>query len=258
MSKRLCVKRALSRTVFLFYVFSAWVCTDAAQAFHLTAHTKITQRALNELPADSPLRAWQDRIVDCCLNEDKNLWQKWFVTSHYYDPIKSLPRKAPTWRTSALERVKDLLAQLLQSQNMGERACLIGKLIHHFQDVSVPAHVIPVAHGFSDGFESYTDQSEAVDWALALDFVAEPMFYPLTEFYHQAALETWIAAQQVPWSRFWVPNGSPGFGRYGEVGNRFGDPALLPLADYDAFLFDRVSASIRWSIQLLSSVELRL
>lgn len=250
------------------------LATAPALAFHLGTHALLTQASLQALPDGSRLRQFPDRVVSCCLSEDKNLFTKWFLSSHYYDPIKPMPRRAPTWRSSAVERVRQLEAALLQSRTDADRACWAGRLLHYVQDLAVPAHVVPVSHAMGDGFESFVQQHPHTSrWiATARSRMSSDALAPYDEisrFTDALAFETWSAAQAPPWNTFWKPRSSPGFGSYGDMGNRFGDvPVMRRLHPelteaqareaYAAFARRRVERAVHAGTQLLSNLEHRL
>lgn len=122
-------------------------------------------------------------------------------------------------------RFRKLTAEAL----LADGAVRLGRIIHHLQDVTVPAHVVPVFHGGPlrgdpiDGMvidsarivppDSCADIDLGVDFRAMLDSTAELTL---------ARLEVGIPGTSLQWHRFWE-NPSPGksFGRY--VRPKFGD-----------------------------------
>jgi hypothetical protein len=143
MKKRLC------------FVIAAWSLT--AHAYHIEEHRTITNQAFQEVAHCFP-RAEALLNVEWMANgdveEDTDLFSKWLFYSHYYNPNKQLNMR----RYDSAERVSGLSSNLRNPAINGADAdemSELGHMIHHFQDATVPAHVVPVDHSLWDGFETY-------------------------------------------------------------------------------------------------------
>lgn len=137
---------------------------------------------------------------------------------------------------------------------------LTGRILHHIQDMSIPAHVVPIYHGplVSDSFEEYLHREYlAIDGRIASLPDAAPAAADSTESLetmvlkiYQAAAEATLALlsgegsgspakiddreQLLPWSFFWADRYTSqrdtypaecsfaGFGRFGPLGKHFG------------------------------------
>jgi hypothetical protein len=112
---------------------------------------------------------------------------------------------------------------------------MVGRIVHHIQDSSVPAHAIPVMHAITDGFEKF-DVSNMYGEAYSIEdcpniAAAEPM-----NILHDNAAATLSAiqgqvayringgdAQSSRWlETFWELGKGEEFGKYGPFGDRFG------------------------------------
>jgi len=121
-----------------------------------------------------------------------------------------------------------------EPQNSGFIYKKLGQTIHYIQDVSVPAHVIPIFHPvFSsshlpkgDTFDKFDVDISTKDLgcdALAADSNSVSLQQIMKE--NVAATERSLANNQATdWSCFWDGAIDPttGFGHYGESGNTFG------------------------------------
>lgn len=255
-----------------------------AHAYHLDAHRKITEKSIQPFGFDAGASS---EIVRCCLKEDWNVITKWFRTSHYFNPVHPLPRTAPTWRGDSLDRVRRIV-KVLAVASPEDQPCWIGHLIHHFQDMTVPAHVVAVSHGTSDRFEWYASQSTGLSRALErasrtpeegvrtssgvheLDSAQIEWLLKEVALETRAGVDGFLLAQQlgiegevlIPWSLFWKTE-QAGWGRYGVFGNSFGMPEendgskkyAIDASVYDAFVERNVMRAITASKKILSLTQ---
>ncbi len=115
----------------------------------------------------------------------------------------------------------------------------LGRLIGYVQDVTSPAHAVPVYTtrfwrlALTDRFDSYKIDQDAIAVAIedSCDYVLAPVeSYP--KVLEEAAQDTLTAVQAplfglpVSWEVFWKMSENPGnFGEYGPAGNNFGRSA---------------------------------
>lgn len=131
-----------------------------ADAFSPAVHRALALRAL-ELesvsvpPGAAPVQPDQAAaFARGAADEDWNIFRKWLVWHHYYTPsfrVRSL------WRRPSDERVAMLNGAIdgaLDRHDAHRAWFLAGLLAHHVQDMASPPHVVPVAHGLFDAFES--------------------------------------------------------------------------------------------------------
>ena len=216
-------------------------------SYHLDDHEVLTEMSFKLLKTCqhySLPRMIQKEIMKANFNEDLNLLQKWLLYSHYYSSEKQIN----LWRYSADVRIKDLEAGILKEFSYTHPFWTIiydnlGAAVHLVQDMSSPAHVIPISHDMSDEFESYVVNREKL-WASlnaseACNLLQISGEMGLTDILREVALETKKAIQSPlsllkngmkmnsSWRLFWSPSPDGGFGEYGLFGNRFGDQSLF-------------------------------
>lgn len=160
------------------------------------------------------------------------------------------------------KRLEELQGHLTwtESNRFGD---LVGRVLHHIQDMSTPSHVVPVYHGFSpeDAFETYSkERSDKVIpgiKASASDLLTlnDDTRATVETLYHDAAKATLAylydsqdaaftvtvddEEREGDWGLFWRRFGDgpvdgeypplarfPGFGRFGPLGHDFGDPDI--------------------------------
>lgn len=159
------------------------------------------------------------------------------------------------------KREEELDAEI-EKQSLGDICNLVGRILHHVQDMSTPSHVIPVYHGIliKDSFEKYLhevfldDSDVLVGIAKAIEseksIHSQPENRSIMALYIQAADNTLIylstekptfiakvddVEQSLPWTYFWEPEdvehidsyepecNFAGFGNFGPLGKRFGE-----------------------------------
>lgn len=218
--------------------------TTLAMAFSPEAHRAISERAV-ELEIGGAEVA--DAVGSGAIWEDLNFLRKWGIYHHYHSPEFEV---ADARRRPSHERVEGLRVEISAAIRRGDEYRTwdrMGHAVHHIQDMASPPHVVPVEHGFFDGFESY-DMAAMVSEARgegvpAMDVVAA-----------QGALARETLAlfdgpglvcddRAVPLSAFWVIE--PGkFGRHGP--ETFGAVAGCEAAT-EAFVRDRVDRAVAYT-----------
>lgn len=218
----------------LFHATGAW-------AFHLDDHRAVTRiavdqvrRCLPEAANDVLLSARDENVlVDSDVMEDLNLIRKWLWYSHYYNPFKKIEMRRWDSSVSVSDAEKALAGASREDSDE-----LLGRAIHYLQDAAVPAHVEPIEHGFSDGFEALNVRLDA-GFALNCDELIGDQVESLVALLRFTAIATdsrlderipvfhGKATEEISWREaFWTPSSGPSFGHYGKFGNHFGDAEL--------------------------------
>jgi len=212
-----------------------------AYAYHLDDHERIMRQAYAEFTKCFPQVAQKisvDDLVQGDLDEDQNLIVKELFYSHFYNPLKKINQR---WRKGSDGRLTDLSPKLQQCRTSGgawdaDMAHNLGYAIHHFQDMTVPAHVIPVMHTMNDGFEVYAltedissgwscadISSSYIDDLLAvLKSTALTTMSAVDGYSVEAATAGGTQAVVVKGVDFWRQSNDDSFGSYSDLGNVFG------------------------------------
>jgi hypothetical protein len=156
-----------------------------------------------------------------------------------------------------------------------------GRLAHHIQDMSAPAHVVPINHLLCDNVDHYRYRPALPDRISSCEGALRPVVSP-PDLLVQAADGTLKAIREPvvfdsgkkieneTWLKFW---GGPedrelsGFGTYGEYGNAFG--VSPPCRNgrvcgeynrdvYDRFYADRYRSAVLDTVRLLNYLERRM
>ena len=136
---------------------------------------------------------------------------------------------------------------------MARRYRALGRLIGYIQEVTSPAHTVPVFTGrwwrlsMSDRFDGYRINEEAVTREIedACDLVTAPV-ERFEDIMVDAAQDTLSAVQSqiyglpVTWEVFWELADAPNeFGEYGRAGNNFGQATEFRCGEVRCVLLDR-------------------
>ncbi|MGZ3649860.1 MAG: hypothetical protein ACXWSC_01650 [Bdellovibrionota bacterium] len=250
-----------------FAVFSLFFPVPA-HAFHVDEHVAITRRAILGLEKCGLLphawnNSWTDLIGKANEDEDLDVFRKWSKYSHYYNPNHPIDQP----RADSSLSVRESVAAILQNPRDDVASNqLIGRIVHHVQDASVPAHAIPVMHAASDGFELLDISSYYAEPFSPEDCTGLAAANPM-DLLHSNALATLSALQipvvyksngvfrKAPWQgSFWALGAGNAFGSYGTLGDHFGQTAFaadsdhtvtLDPAQFRAFKRARVQAAVR-------------
>lgn len=258
------------------YLFSVLMFNASiANAYHLGEHESITRQAVAEIRKcwpESAAALVDDDLVRANLDEDLNLVVKELFYSHFYNPNRHLSM----FRGSSWDRVTDLTPDLLQCRgsSIAEVAAQLGAVIHHLQDGTVPAHVVPVNHSFWDGFESLEltaavnsgwtcDQMRSIpsDEPAALEQeVTKATLIAIDQARFRAKLFETQQTRILTGSEFWLDGAGGDFGEYGDLGNSFGSNELgnaqgetlsIASTDFNSFKSQQVRQAVRFTIRAL-------
>lgn len=217
-------------------------------------HRQITEAALRQFSQQNPNRsplttAQQEAIIVGSDIEDAPSGQR-ISNWHFFRSNEQMP----TWRGFHLDsrgRVQALQDQLSRS-TAEARYELIGRLLHHIQDMSTPSHVTPIYHDglTADPYEGWLKRQFA-SWPATLASQPSNLCAPRStapgeplDHYYQACAEAtlrWLAdesqgvsveidgrAERLPLQAFWPLYGAktkgwlPGFASFGPLGRAFG------------------------------------
>lgn len=209
-------------------------------AFQFFDHKKITRQAVQEFVACFPETRDllnYDALIRGNLNEDLDLINKELFYSHYYNPFKDIKM----FRSDSAGRVRDLEPQLEQASYRRVTASELSRLghaIHHFQDMAVPSHVVPVKHSFFDGFERLKVDGE-ISSRWSCEDLRNHSSTSLSHILHSTAVQTIenienarlevravidgnLNSISADGGAFWIQAPGDDFGEYGFLGNHFG------------------------------------
>jgi hypothetical protein len=266
--------------LFRCILFSAAAFCVQASAFQLNDHELITRQAYAEFiqcypGAGAVITA--DRLVQADLAEDLDLVSKQIFYAHYFNPHRKLNLM---WRSDSSVRVHDLDPLLLQCRaghadwsNL-RYSQAIGGVVHHLQDMAVPAHVVPVSHSLWDGFESYEFKADISSGLSCADLRAG-IETTLDDLLVETSEQTLLSIQnwRIPavdsathsprvlsGSDFWQEGSGNRFGHYGPLGNTFGistlgngtEGFLVENGEYAAFKQQQMRLAVRATLMAMS------
>lgn len=247
-------------------------------------HQKITKRAIDLYHLHCPgpfsrhLNRYAEEVIEGSKEADTTPLTVRATNWHFYPandrlaPIKTkllgfMPITIyPTSDHILKRRIEELKKEI--SKGISEDVFnLVGRILHHIQDMSTPAHAVPVYHGLDvldlvedelnvrDSFEEYSEEN--IDTVLDTIIVDHAHFEATTEaplspdaLYEHAAqrtLKTLYGPHQgfhakvdgvsthIGWDSYWRPWSSDrtdeaslyGFGSYGPLGHAFGKNHVL-------------------------------
>ena len=259
----------------LHHAFLAMVVvlvSTQASAYSLKDHRQLTEAALAAIQPclPEPIEAGEiQALVSANLWEDKNLIEKWFLYSHFYQPRTHLQMVRASSR-ARVEYIQNRLERAgLSSQ---QKIHFVGSLLHHLQDMTVPMHVLPVNHFWTDGFEKLpvTVQAE-LQFGSCAELLEQAFQTDALALHQQTAEETLdevlngslsaisLDRTEIPLTWFWEEGNNGEFGSYGVLGNRFGTNWLsLPgrtfrveTSEYQRYKFRRLKSALRVSQLIL-------
>lgn len=237
-------------------------------------HIILTRKAVQifhrfrQNPISSEMLAFTDEIARGSKEADNATLERgrnW----HFYNRWLQLPTGRPWFiyllRFSPEHVLNKRFQQVelaIEAGNRKQLYLLIGRILHHIQDMSTPSHVVPVYHGIfiKDSYETYLSKCYLNNPAhvdTAGDEITEQVMSDLENIQIAHTLEIYQAAakktlayldpanssfstivdnvpQQLPWNLFWKPNIKPfepvagrrlclsDFGKFGLLGKHFG------------------------------------
>ncbi len=272
-------------------IAGALLCENGT-AYEPSAHQKFTFIAAQQLnrclegsslPRLTPLQVRY--IAKSDVAQAQGSWFRAPFRWGYYDRAAQDPRKL-LWvvDTRLHDHFEKLEGDLLQAQEMGDQYSDLGAITNYLQNMTSPAHVVPVyftrwwRFSLSDRFDSYPIDEEAVQEALHVDcaaLLAAPDL-PIDELLRDTASSTLRAVQRriddlpITWQAFWKLADDPEqFGEYGRAGNNFGRRAEFKCGDtrcvllekdplYDAFALERHVEAVSVTMRAMLWLQRRL
>ncbi|MEN9723602.1 MAG: hypothetical protein RJB38_1588 [Pseudomonadota bacterium] len=253
-------------------------------AFSLDDHAQITRMAAQGLERCLPGLLSQssvDLIIQSNQREDVNLVRKWTRYSHFYNPERPFRSR----RLNSHDRIVDLEQQLTtctSTEDVESCRVLLGKALHHVQDMASPPHVFPVNHLWTDGFEKLKVRiSDSSAFSSCDSLLSDALRSSVAEIHQAVAENTWSVTNRgylkairqessgskpvrISMLSFWYPGASGHWGQYGTFGNSFGIEHLdTPLGklwisrlEYTEFKQSRLQAALRASQLVLARIWL--
>ena len=155
---------------------------------------------------------------------------------------------------TSLYRLKDLLDSLA-NHDLSEKSWILrGRILHHIQDMSCPAHAVPVYHSINDSYEKNmgrfydrgngwpgieerindamilaTPLAQTGDGVKDIETIYHESAHATNRYANQHKIQSYSGGMQKPlkMSMFWIePSGNNFFGSYGPWGEEFGNSPL--------------------------------
>jgi hypothetical protein len=178
------------------------------------------------------------QIIKGNLSED-HFGKKWLIrlwNQHFYNPLKS---KSNWKRSKSIDvRFERIAKRLFRKKNSKKFNYLIGEIIHHIQDVTNPAHVVPVYHGGS--IKDQFDEQDISKYGFLIDEISIDTSYLYNQPYLLSVLKptaiktlksieqrfdikvkrnNTVSKKSIDWNYFWEEDNNQWFGRYGKLGS---------------------------------------
>ncbi|GAA4379675.1 hypothetical protein GCM10023186_17310 [Hymenobacter koreensis] len=227
--------------------------TENVLAYNEPNHCLITQRAIDLLNhrfgLDYITEAETNAILKGNSSEDA-FGHKWLIrlwNQHFFNPLK--PRQLWERNKSIDVRFERIADRCVARATASDFFFRVGEVVHHIQDATNPAHVVPVYHGgpLKDKFDeqlitNYLPETVALDTVTTypapftlsilkpvavrtLDNVKQP-------FVIQVAHHNAVSAKTIDWSYFWQENATAWFGAYGLLGAPTSDKPRKKIDNY--------------------------
>lgn len=232
----------------------SFVATLPAWGYEPQVHQQLTfvaARAFNNCVQESEqiprLSALDTRYIARAnvAQADGNFFVRMFRWDYYNrDQQQS---KSALWLvdTRFHKRFDELIISVERPQERQVKLRNLGRLLTHIQNVSAPAHAVPVYSGrwwrlsFSDRFNRFPVDVEALEKDIAGDCA---LFDAPSETFQEilidtadntlAAVSDEIDGLPASWQAFWTPADKPDdFGDYGPAGNSFGERTQFRCGD---------------------------
>ena len=218
-------------------VFLIWF--DLASAYSPENHAIITQLAINYLNnkyGECFISEQESRaLIKGNIREDKSLIKFPIrpFNQHFYNPLKMKilrPRGA-----SIDARFERIAKRCLQKKNSKRFFFKVGEILHHIQDVTNPAHVVPVYHG--PGRKDSFDNQELLSYqpihhindtvksykppylnSILMPIAVLTLNQIKTKFDVDVEINGETSQRSIDWGYFWKDNPNSWFGTYGYLG----------------------------------------
>lgn len=263
---------AIGLRTLLLIALASRLMSQPVYAYSLKDHRQLTEAAFQSIERCFPGSIEPSEaaaVVSANLWEDKNLIDKWFKYSHFYQPR----HEVGMLRENSQARVRAIQDRLDQGGlSRPKELDLIGALLHHVQDMTVPLHVMPVNHFWTDGFEKLAVTTESrLQFDSCETLLMQSLAIDAVGLHHQTAVETYedvldsslqATSPQgfsIPLTWFWEEGTDGEFGSYGLLGNAFGKNWLsipgqrirVENLEYSRYKFRRLKLALRVSQLIL-------
>jgi hypothetical protein len=262
-----------------------------ANAYEAPIHQQLTfiaARHLNacldgkSVPRIAPLEVRY--IARANVRQEESGWLRGTYRSDFYDRGGQAERN---WLwfidTRVHEQFREIREQLLAANVAADRYTDLGRVINILQDMTSPAHVVPVyftrwwRFNVSDRFNEFPLDVDRIEAVLDEDcaFLDDTGAVSFDELMVAAADETLAAVQRpieglpTTWQAFWRLADDPkDFGDYGVAGNQFGRRTQFECGDercvlldndplYAAFALERHIAAVKVTARALLTEQRR-
>lgn len=236
--------RALLKFSQLGFVVGFLGIAAPASAFNGSIHQELTfigAQQFNRCVADSqipPLTPLEVRYVaKANLAQSELSALRRLVRWSYYDR-KAQDEKSVLWfiQTRFHAHFRENVQKLHAATDLGDRYSRLGRIVNYLQEMTSPAHVVPVytsrwwrLRRTRDRFDNYSIDRDAVERMIGDD--CSPIERVVDDYQGLlvataektlGALQETIHGMPVTWQAFWQLETAGKFGRYGMAGNNFG------------------------------------
>jgi hypothetical protein len=234
------------------YIISFLLFTSDAWSYAIKTHSKITEYSIQQYNRCADI-VWpndlkrkiigtdREMIAASNIHEDLNVFikaQNW----HFYRYQSELGSGTLNLGVASVELRMNHLAKYTQKDSPGNVVGNVGSISHYIQDVTNPAHVVPIYHSTGDGFDQYDFESvwpKPLDEEQCRNILTKKIEGPV-ELLQLYAVDTLISInnkvtisrngieEQTTWSiAYWAEKiietaNKHTFGSYGTLGNSFG------------------------------------
>ena len=168
---------------------------------------------------------------------DTNVFVRMFRWNYYNRADQSSRSTLGMIDTRFHDHFSSLAVDIGQANERRLRLNDLGELLNHIQNVTSPAHVVPVYTGrwwrfsFSDRFNRFAVDPDRVERAIVdscafLESPAESYQQVLVDAANETvtSVQGWIYGFPTTWESYWrFANEADEFGEYGPAGNSFGE-----------------------------------
>ncbi len=246
------------------WIAVAFGCTDV-RAYEAPIHQQITfiaARHLNaclqgsSIPPIAPLEVRY--VARANVRQEESGWLRGTYRSDFYDRAQQAERNFFFFvDTRVHEQFREIGQELDAAVEPADRYSALGRVVNILQDMTSPAHVVPVyftrwwRFNVSDRFNEFRIDDERIEAEVAgqCDYLYDLVDAPditVDALLVEAANDTLDAVQRpieglpVTWQAFWRLADDPeDFGEYGVAGNQFGRRAQFDCGGQRCVLLDR-------------------
>lgn len=265
------------RVLILFIVLLSSV---SASAYKPDLHAKLTIAAfdaLNSCLGKNIYSVSTAKFVAQKNHAEDNVTPERLANWHFYAPEHRHVKSVGLMKKTLHDLFDKKEAAMLTAEN---KKALAGSLLHYIQDVSVPAHVVPVFHGFDafDGYPIFVNKFLKEAKTLCSEFkTLKGKYFSPSDMLDAVALNTKESLNEEfilfvngnpetrVWAIFWPKkNQNKLFGEYSkDLGNSFGkiksfscgrrdkNTCKVSSKSYDTFAYERQKQAVLFSMLLI-------